>query len=430
MSVRVALTLPPRHADLDLLAPLLARVDLFEITPETTWFSDTRGSLRPNSFHRRFAELLRTHRKSAIAHGVGLSPGSARPDPQRRRRWLERIAADHAAFRFEWYSDHYGATELCGEELLLPQPLPDDSVDPMAADGAVAATRSTLAALQELLPDVALENSAFLAEAPDPAAQARLLARCIAAPRCWIVLDLHNLHVMARNGGVAAERFLSELPFDRVIELHLSGGRASDPAWLRSGRSLRLDSHDTAVPEAVFALAEAVAPRCPALRAVTLERMESTFGAADVAGMQVEIDRLQAIAATAAAAAPPTGTAPTSLREKANRPAIDRLATLQQRLAGLVRAADPRAAYATLAAPEFAAFGADGFELTSLLVARLRFERVMHGSAQARADFERDPAAFAAAFRRFHVACAPVGGMPQDEGQAFDCWRRGTPAER
>ena len=62
------------------------------------------------------------------------------------------------------------------------------------------------------------------------------------------------------------------LDLDRVIEIHLSGGADSDPAWLSSGASLTLDSHDASVPEAVWALFERYVGRCTNLRGVTLER--------------------------------------------------------------------------------------------------------------------------------------------------------------
>ena len=77
-----------------------------------------------------------------------------------------------------------------------------------------------------------------------------------------------------------------------VIEIHISGGADSDPRWL-GGKSLRLDSHDTAVPEPVWGLLQSVLPRCPKLRGVTLERMEGTVESTDVIGLQEELTRLR-----------------------------------------------------------------------------------------------------------------------------------------
>ena len=50
------------------------------------------------------------------------------------------------------------------------------------------------------------------------------------------------------------------------------------------------------MPERVWALLQEVAPRCPNLRGITLERMEGTVGPGDVAGLGAELDRLRRIA--------------------------------------------------------------------------------------------------------------------------------------
>ena len=88
---------------------------------------------------------------------------------------------------------------------------------------------------------------------------------------------------------------MRRLDLAKVIEIHVSGGGESSPAWLPSGRVLRLDSHDGAVPELVWRMLEAVAPRCPNLRGVTLERMEGTLRDGDELVLAGEFERLRAI---------------------------------------------------------------------------------------------------------------------------------------
>lgn len=88
---------------------------------------------------------------------------------------------------------------------------------------------------------------------------------------------------------------MRRLPLERVIEVHLSGGAESDPRWLASGRVLRLDSHDAAVPEEVWRLFERVLPLLPNVRGVTLERMESTVGPDDVPLLREELRRARRI---------------------------------------------------------------------------------------------------------------------------------------
>jgi len=64
----------------------------------------------------------------------------------------------------------------------------------------------------------------------------------------------------------------------------------------------------------------------------------------------------------------------------------------------------------------------DGFRLAALLIARLRFERLMRLSDPARAAFERDPAGFTAAFREFCREHRAPPGEPWRDARAFAAW--------
>jgi uncharacterized protein (UPF0276 family) len=102
----------------------------------------------------------------------------------------------------------------------------------------------------------------------------------------------------AVNAGFDPDRYIERLPLERVIEVHVSGGNVSDPAWLPSGRAMRPDSHDTAVHEEVWRLAERWIPRCPNLRALTLERMEGTVEEDDVPLLREELLRARKLVST------------------------------------------------------------------------------------------------------------------------------------
>jgi hypothetical protein len=65
---------------------------------------------------------------------------------------------------------------------------------------------------------------------------------------------------------------------------------------------------------------------------------------------------------------------------------------------------------------------ADGVRMAALLVAKLRFERLLRGSPEAEDWFERDPAGFSAAFRRYHEAVAPSAFFPPVEARLFHAW--------
>lgn len=283
--IGLGFTLQPEEKFLDLTAPLLRGVDYYEVAPETTWWADERGRLFPNGFHRRFAALGEATGRPFVAHGVGLSLGTtSAKDRARRQKWLARLRADQRQFRYRWYTDHLGASALDGLALTLPVPLP------MTAEAARVVARR-LAAMQRVVPRVGVENNVAYLLLGDALEEPGFLRDCLRAPGTHLLLDLHNLHTMAINFGFDPEDYLARLDLSRVIEIHLSGGSLSDGSWLPSGRVMRLDSHDAEVPEAVWALAERVIPRCRRLRGVTLERMEGTVLASDVPLLEEELRR-------------------------------------------------------------------------------------------------------------------------------------------
>jgi len=291
--IGVGLTLQPDELFLDLLDEAIhADVDYVEVAPETLWRHASDAELAPNGYHARLRALRDEAQLPCVAHGVGLSVGSVdRPDAELRlQRWLARVRADHTDFGFLWYTDHLGASALDGLELVLPLPL-------LMTQSAVQRICARLARLQAIVPDVGLENTVAYFLLGSPLDEARFVREIVtSAPRNHLLLDLHNLHTMAHNFGFEPEAYLELLPLERVIEIHVSGGTESDPGWLASGQRLRLDSHDSAVPEPVWSLLEQVAPRCPHVRGITLERMEGTVDALAAAEVREELARIRDLA--------------------------------------------------------------------------------------------------------------------------------------
>lgn len=506
--VALAVTLQPDERFLDLTEPLLERVDLVELAPETLWRGSTGDDAaprwEPNGFHGRIHELVQRHDLGCIAHGVGLSVGGLASGPARRRSWARAIAATQAAFGFRWYSDHLGVSCPAGEELTLPLPVPFDR----AHEQAVVAG---LTDLGRLVPVVGLENTVTYFALDEPLAEPAFLERVLERVDGRLVLDLHNLFTAAGHEGYDPADWLDRAPLERVVELHVSGGSPSPPGWLASGASLRLDSHDDAVPEEVFALVEAVLPRCPHLAAVTLERMEGTVAEDDVPGLAGELDRLDDLlgrrrssaggrrqGSRAAGAADRAGAASVGRRAVADGPVdpaaagradpspvdpaaagradpspvdqavsdradpssvdpadsvaahADRESSPAEHVAGvpvsdpleallcdLLRDDDPGAALqrrlddARLAPDLRAALEhvrPDGLRIAALLVARLRFERLVQGAPSGAALFTDDPAGFAERFRGYHGAVVPRSLSPADEWRAFRAWCAGDGA--
>jgi uncharacterized protein (UPF0276 family) len=275
----------PLHADLeylDLYREILEDdADYYEVNPETLWRIE-KGKLARNDFHALFQEIQQRSRKPFVAHGLAFSVGS--PESPHTDAWLERLRDDQATFRFEWLTEHLGWTQVDGFEASLPLPLP-------FSDEAVAVVASRMRLLSSVVPSVGFENNVDYFSLGDPACWPDFINRLCAASSCGLLLDLHNLHTQCLNLGQDAQGTLDRLDLDRVLEIHVSGGSESDPDWLASHRVFRLDSHDGPVPEPVWRLLERALPRCRNLRGVVVERLNGTFGEADVPALQAEVRR-------------------------------------------------------------------------------------------------------------------------------------------
>ncbi|MGE0788224.1 MAG: DUF692 family multinuclear iron-containing protein [Sandaracinaceae bacterium] len=402
--VEVGFTLQPDEGFLERCAPLFSRIDYAELAPETTWFASD-GVLRPNGYHRRFLEIGDAHQLSFVAHGVGYSLGDPGGD-ERRARWRERIALDHAQFAFRWYSDHLCATAAGDEAVALPYALPRDAA-------LRARIGERLDELAHVVPDVGVETTVVYFALDDPMGEPAWLNELVAPRARHVVLDLHNVWTMGQNLGFDPDAWLSKLDLARVIEIHVSGGADSDPAWLPSKATMRLDAHDSAVPEEVFELLARWAPRCPHLRGITLERMEGTVGCAhDVDGLGRELERVRDVAERCA----PRDEVPRPETSSIEHPADDGHAAA---IATALRTTDPTSALSALG---LTSFPDDGVRIAGLLAARLRFERLMRGDEGLEAWFDRDPAGFSEAFRAYHREVPARAFFPPDEARLFARW--------
>jgi hypothetical protein len=104
---------------------------------------------------------------------------------------------------------------------------------------------------------------------------------------CGIVLDLRSLLCNARNGRQSVESYCGQIPLDRVWELHLAGGEARDGFWL--------DAHCGVAEPELMAIARDLAPRLPALRAITLEILPEHVPRVGLAAIAHQLGELREI---------------------------------------------------------------------------------------------------------------------------------------
>jgi uncharacterized protein (UPF0276 family) len=104
---------------------------------------------------------------------------------------------------------------------------------------------------------LAHENAAYYRTCPgSDMPEAEFLALMLELSGTYLHLDLHNLYANALNHGASGYsigRFLDTIPLDRVINIHMAGGRWIDDQYH--------DLHDTAVPDQVWDLLDEVLSR-------------------------------------------------------------------------------------------------------------------------------------------------------------------------
>ena len=201
-----------------------------------------------------------------VVHGVELSIGSAR---EWNHGYLEMLDRFQELWPFLWHSEHFSYQTIPGEHggsisIGTPLPLPGTAevVDLVGKRAAAIGHRYGMPFL--------LENPAhYLTELPREAAIADeigLMAAVTERGRCGQLLDLHNLYCNAVNFGFNAFAAIDRMQLDRVIEIHIAGGRSEGGYWM--------DAHDNLVPSPVWELLEYTLPQCSNIAGVVFEILD------------------------------------------------------------------------------------------------------------------------------------------------------------
>ena len=238
------------------LHPLFAAhpdvIQVAEIEPSGFWIRGPDGSLRSNMAALEAIALLP---QAKLIHGVGYPVGGSVCDnavhiPE-LRRWAERLDAP-------WTSEHlsFNETAAGAAGFLLP---PSQS-----AAGVSVAVANIAARKAALGRPFAFETGVnYLPPRPGEMEDGRYFAEVADRADCHILVDLHNLWANELNGRSTVADVISQLPLDRVCEIHIAGGEEKDGFWL--------DAHSGPVPDRLMALAREIMAQLPALRAILFE---------------------------------------------------------------------------------------------------------------------------------------------------------------
>lgn len=168
-------------------------------------------------------------------HGVSLSIGSA---PGLDADYLRRLGALADLIDPLWVSDHlcWTRTSAHNSHDLLPLPLTRE---------ALQNTCDNIDLAQETLGRAMLfENpSSYLTFPEDEMAECEFLAEMTRRTGCYLLLDINNAYVSARNHGFDLAHYLASIPADRVRQVHLAGHTPGE---------ILIDTHDRPICEPVW----------------------------------------------------------------------------------------------------------------------------------------------------------------------------------
>jgi len=241
-----------------LLEPGVAPISLLEIEPSTFWRHHPTATSHYQIQEEALAEVA-GFPQAKIVHGVGFPVGgSRRPDPSHLplfKRVVDELDAPWASEHLGFNEAHVGGVDF-NTRLFLP------SLQTRAGvEAAVSTIQRTQEALQVPFAVETLVN--YLQPYQSEISDGTFVSAVVEEADCGILLDLHNLYANERNGRQSVREYLSEIPLDRVWELHVAGGSSLNGYWL--------DAHSDLVPPEVMAMTADLVPELPNLGAIVFE---------------------------------------------------------------------------------------------------------------------------------------------------------------
>lgn len=253
-------------------------VQVVEIEPQTVWMESGRAD-EPYILKPEVSEELQSIPARKLIHSVGTPVGgSVRANAAQiplLRQMVESLGAP-------WASEHLSFN-------LTPDHFTGFFLPPRQTDSGIEIYSHAVAELRQGLgvPVAAETGVNYLRPRADEIPDGEFMARLAERADCGILLDLHNVYCNARNGRQSVDRFLSELPLERVWEVHLAGGFEMDGFWL--------DSHSGAIPDALFEICRDVIPALPNVKAINFEMFSSFLSRFGLENVERELERIQVL---------------------------------------------------------------------------------------------------------------------------------------
>ena len=212
--------------------------EFVEQKPQLDWLeSISENYLVPGGKPLHFLDRIRAD-YPMVMHGVSLSIGSVDPLDF---VYLKQIKSLAQRVEPGWISDHLCWTGVDHTNLhdLLPLPYTEETLRHL--------TRR-ISRVQEFLGRrILLENvSSYVLCAQDEMSEWEFVSELAARADCFLLLDVNNVYVSARNHGFNPHDYIDALPGNRVRQIHLAGHQDNG--------ELVIDTHDHPIRDEVYEL--------------------------------------------------------------------------------------------------------------------------------------------------------------------------------
>ncbi len=213
----------------EVCSTLPENIDWFEIISEN--FMVAGG--KPKYYLHKIRE-----RYPIVMHGVSLSIGSSDP---LNYDYLKQLKVLVNEVNPPWFSDHLCWTGVhhVNSHDLLPLPYNEDTIHHIV---------QRIQKVQDFIGrPMLLENvSSYLTFTDSEMSEWEFYSRIVEEADCYMLLDINNIYVSARNHGFDPMDYLTAIPAHRVRQFHLAGHTDYG--------DYVIDTHDHDVPESVWSL--------------------------------------------------------------------------------------------------------------------------------------------------------------------------------
>ena len=215
--------------------------------PDVPWFELlTENHMAPGGLIPMQLEAIRSNYPITL-HCVGMSLGGTDPlDMEYLRgvktlidRYQPSLVSDHLCFSQHGQHNYHD---------LLPLPFNEETLQHFS---------ERITQIQDILKTrILVENvSSYLSYRASTISEAEFISELLSRTDCSLLLDINNIYVNAVNNGFSASEYLSQIPMQRVREIHLAG--------YEDRKTHLLDAHNNRISSPVWALYEEVVSEYP-----------------------------------------------------------------------------------------------------------------------------------------------------------------------